>query len=612
MFKRYTEQAIKALVLAEEEARRLGHNFVGIEQLLLGLIREGTGVAAKVLKSLGVTLINARIEVETSIGRGSGFVAVEILFTAEAKQVLGLSSEEASQLGHDDIGTEHLLLALIREGEGVAARVLENLGVDLSQVRTQVIRMLGETAEVVEEEELEPEEEHKKESDRVIQEANSSTENNPTSKPAKTIEVVYLYSASDKDENLRAELAKHLMILQREGVITWWGEHEISAGEKWESQIENQIDTAGIILPLISSDFIASDVCYEQQFARAIKRYENAEAYLVPVLLRAVDWKEWRFGDMSLLPQNGIPVTSWTNIDEAFQDIAKGIRELVQELWQRDERGVKEAYEQLKKELAAKEWRKADEATKDIVFKISGQEQTGSLTAEDIKNLRFQDIYVIDKLWSEHSNGHFGLSVQKRILQQKNYESFVTDLGWRVDGSWSEYENLDFTLNAPLGHLPYCGVHFWKAVPSVPPESPTIPYYRLPRTFDSFYNRYPPYRIPPNSYWQQEKQKRELLDKLKPSSEFEQLLNSLSLSPPPTNNRPGGASGGGLIALMAAMVKSARAAAPWVVGAAVVIVLVYAGYKAYEQYQEDKNRQEKENDFKIKVEALLSRLDSIR
>ncbi|MDC3159132.1 ATP-dependent Clp protease ATP-binding subunit [Prochlorococcus sp. AH-716-G10] len=148
MFERFTEKAIKVIMLAQEEARRLGHNFVGTEQILLGLIGEGTGVAAKVLKSLGVNLKDSRIEVEKIIGRGSGFVAVEIPFTPRAKRVLELSLEEARQLGHNYIGTEHLLLGLIREGEGVAARVLENLGIDLTKIRTQVIRMLGETAEV--------------------------------------------------------------------------------------------------------------------------------------------------------------------------------------------------------------------------------------------------------------------------------------------------------------------------------------------------------------------------------------------------------------------------------------------------------------------------------
>ncbi|XP_047171198.1 chaperone protein ClpC, chloroplastic-like [Vigna umbellata] len=149
MFERFTEKAIKVIMLAQEEARRLGHNFVGTEQLLLGLIGEGTGIAAKVLKSMGLNLKDARVEVEKIIGRGSGFVAVEIPFTPRAKRVLELSLEEARQLGHNYIGSEHLLLGLLREGEGVAARVLENLGADPNNIRAQVIRMVGEGADSV-------------------------------------------------------------------------------------------------------------------------------------------------------------------------------------------------------------------------------------------------------------------------------------------------------------------------------------------------------------------------------------------------------------------------------------------------------------------------------
>jgi ATP-dependent Clp protease ATP-binding subunit ClpC len=131
--------------LAHEEARRLGHNFVGTEQILLGLIGEGNGVAAKVLHSLGVTLKEAREEVEKIIGRGSGFVAVEIPFTPRSKRVLELSLEESRTLGQDYVGTEHLLLGLLRDGEGVAAKVLLNLGVDSIEARTRVIQMLSET-----------------------------------------------------------------------------------------------------------------------------------------------------------------------------------------------------------------------------------------------------------------------------------------------------------------------------------------------------------------------------------------------------------------------------------------------------------------------------------
>jgi len=148
MFERFTEKAIKVIMLSQEEARRLGHNFVGTEQVLLGLIGEGTGIGPKVLKAMDVNLKDARIEVEKIIGRGSGFVAVEIPFTPRAKRVLELALDEARQLCHNYIGTEHLLLGLIREGDGVAARVLENLGLDLSRVRSAVIRALGDGPEI--------------------------------------------------------------------------------------------------------------------------------------------------------------------------------------------------------------------------------------------------------------------------------------------------------------------------------------------------------------------------------------------------------------------------------------------------------------------------------
>ena len=146
MFDRFTEKAMRVILLAQEEARHLGHSFVGTEQILLGLIREETGIAAKVLKSLGVSLRATRAEVEKVIGRGSGFVGSEIPFTPRSRRILELSLEAARSFNHEYIDTEHLLLGLSQDGEGVAARVLENLGVDLEVVRNQVTQMLSETA----------------------------------------------------------------------------------------------------------------------------------------------------------------------------------------------------------------------------------------------------------------------------------------------------------------------------------------------------------------------------------------------------------------------------------------------------------------------------------
>ena len=143
MFERFTDRARRVVVLAQEEARMLNHNYIGTEHILLGLIHEGEGVAAKGLESLGISLEAVRAQVEEIIGQGQQAPSGHIPFTPRAKKVLELSLREALQLGHNYIGTEHILLGLIREGEGVAAQVLVKLGADLNRVRQQVIQLLS-------------------------------------------------------------------------------------------------------------------------------------------------------------------------------------------------------------------------------------------------------------------------------------------------------------------------------------------------------------------------------------------------------------------------------------------------------------------------------------
>jgi len=143
MFERFTDRARRVVVLAQEEARMLNHNYIGTEHILLGLIHEGEGVAAKALESLGISLEGVRQQVEEIIGQGQQAPSGHIPFTPRAKKVLELSLREALQLGHNYIGTEHILLGLIREGEGVAAQVLVKLGADLTRVRQQVIQLLS-------------------------------------------------------------------------------------------------------------------------------------------------------------------------------------------------------------------------------------------------------------------------------------------------------------------------------------------------------------------------------------------------------------------------------------------------------------------------------------
>src|SRR5919205_460795 len=172
MFERFTDRARRVVVLAQEEARMLNHNYIGTEHILLGLIHEGEGVAAKALESLGISLEAVRQQVEEIIGQGQQAPSGHIPFTPRAKKVLELSLREALQLGHNYIGTEHILLGLIREGEGVAAQVLVKLGADLSRVRQQVIQLAREKK-------LDPVIGRGGERGRVIQVLPRRTKNNP-------------------------------------------------------------------------------------------------------------------------------------------------------------------------------------------------------------------------------------------------------------------------------------------------------------------------------------------------------------------------------------------------------------------------------------------------
>ncbi|EDZ96877.1 ATPase AAA-2 domain protein [Limnospira maxima CS-328] len=144
MFEYFSDKAIKAVMLSQEEARRLGHNFVGTEQLLLGIIGEGTSIAAKVLSDQNLNLDNTRREIESIIGRGSGLMPPEIPFTPRAKRVFESAMKEARQLGNNYIAPEHILLGLLQDEEGVAAKVLENFGIERRQLRTELIKNLGE------------------------------------------------------------------------------------------------------------------------------------------------------------------------------------------------------------------------------------------------------------------------------------------------------------------------------------------------------------------------------------------------------------------------------------------------------------------------------------
>ena len=201
MWEPFTERARRSIVLAQEEAQRLGNNYIGTEHLLLGIISEGESVAAKVLENLDVNLQKVRSEVEAIVGKGSQTTQQEMVFTPRAKRVIELAFEEARALAHNYIGTEHLLLGLVREGEGVAARVLANLGVDPAKIRSEITKLLGvetsptpqkertktptldsygrDLTEMAEKKSLDPVIGRANEIERVIQILSRRTKNNP-------------------------------------------------------------------------------------------------------------------------------------------------------------------------------------------------------------------------------------------------------------------------------------------------------------------------------------------------------------------------------------------------------------------------------------------------
>jgi len=151
----------------------------------------------------------------------------------------------------------------------------------------------------------------------------------PPGENIKVDEVSVFYSYSHRDEALRDELEKHLAMLKREGYITQWHDRKIDAGEVWETRIDDELEAAQVILLLVSSDFLASDYCYDVEMKRALEKHEAGESRVIPIVLRSCDWSLAPFGKLQALPKDAMAVTSWANQDEALTDVAKGIRKVI-------------------------------------------------------------------------------------------------------------------------------------------------------------------------------------------------------------------------------------------------------------------------------------------
>ena len=144
--------------------------------------------------------------------------------------------------------------------------------------------------------------------------------------------IAVFYSYSHKDEELRNELATHLTMLKRQHVIDDWHDRRITAGEEWKGEIDEHLNTCSVILLLVSSDFLASEYCYDIEMKRAMERHEAGDAVVIPVIIRSVDWTTAPFAKLQALPKDAKPVTSWVNRDEAFTDVTRGIRRAIEKL----------------------------------------------------------------------------------------------------------------------------------------------------------------------------------------------------------------------------------------------------------------------------------------
>lgn len=252
MFEKFTEKGIKVIMLAQEEARRLGHNFVGTEQMLLGIIGEETSEAAKVLAALNINLRNARIEVETLTGRGSGPVPVEIPFTPRAKRTLELAFEAAKKLDNNYINPNHLLLALVLEGEGLASKVIKNLGANLEDIQSLLYSQDKQFSS-------------QEQSDRV------------------QVKIFLAHASEDKPQ-----VSKIYASLKEQGYQPWLDKIDLMPGQNWRSEIPKAIRNSDVFLACLSSRSVSKRSYIQKEFRLALNQYAELppdSIYLIPLRL---------------------------------------------------------------------------------------------------------------------------------------------------------------------------------------------------------------------------------------------------------------------------------------------------------------------------------------
>ena len=324
------------------------------------------------------------------------------------------------------------------------------------------------------------------------------------------------YSYSRKDLDMRNALEDHLSALREAGRISTWHDLELEAGTEWEPAILHKLDTADIILLLISSSFIASKYCYGTELKRAIARHNEGTARVIPIILRPCDWNhsDVPFSRLNVLPTHAKAITSWSDPEEAFTIVAQKIRKTVDQLRAKKQSGQQAAepeglrLEQLRQQLLAqtkkseqqererqrqaqlidtddpssernidytllrnllkaRKWKEADQETARRMCEAVERQEEGWLRYEDTQGFPCADLRTIDQLWAKYSNGKFGFSVQKKIWQKhgspteynQKWKNFGVEVGWRSKGmlgwgEWKDHSELTFDTSAPEGHFP--------------------------------------------------------------------------------------------------------------------------------------------------------------
>jgi GUN4-like/TIR domain len=336
---------------------------------------------------------------------------------------------------------------------------------------------------------------------------------------AEAVKVFYSYSR--KDQALREKLDQHLAPLKFGGQISTWHDLRLEPGSDWKKDIDNQLDTAHIILLLVSANFLSSEYCYSIELKRALERDARQEACVIPVILEPCDWKhDWiPFSKLTALPNHEKAITEWEHREAAFANVAQSIRVKVQSLIQQRQAEVEQPrqleserqqqaqlkqeaekkrqqelanpqkqsiatdelssdrginYTRLRNLLKAGKWQEADQETAKQMCEVMRRRKEGWLSKKDIQQFPCTDLCTIDRLWVKYSNDKFGFSIQKSIWQdcgspEEHNTSFIelgSRAGWMrskdflgltYEWNWLSYKEITFNTSAPKGHLPVLG-----------------------------------------------------------------------------------------------------------------------------------------------------------